>query len=89
MGIKADDIEKLFDRYYRVESNQMQQIAGFGIGLYLSAEIVKRHNGAIWVESEIGKGSTFSFKLLIGSVNAHLFSLLESKTICNAHCLLT
>ena len=63
MGIKADDQEKLFDRYYRVESNQMQQISGFGIGLYLSAEIVLRHNGKIWVESELGKGSIFFFKL--------------------------
>ena len=62
-GIKAEDQQKLFDRYYRVESNAAH-IAGFGIGLYLCAEIIQRHEGGkIWVESEIGKGSTFKFSI--------------------------
>ncbi|UEG54628.1 PAS domain-containing protein [Mucilaginibacter daejeonensis] len=63
MGIKEQDIEKLFDRYYRVEGEMTHTISGFGIGLYLSAEIIQRHNGRIWVESEYGKGSTFYFSL--------------------------
>jgi two-component system sensor histidine kinase VicK len=63
MGIAQHDIEKLFDRYYRVETNQMQHISGFGIGLYLSAEIVRRHNGEIWAKSELGTGSTFGFSI--------------------------
>jgi signal transduction histidine kinase len=53
----------IFDRFYRVSSPHTQNISGFGIGLYLSAEIIKRHNGRIWVESEKGKGSTFYFTL--------------------------
>ena len=61
MGIKQQDIEKLFERYYRVENNHT--ISGFGIGLYLSAEIIERHHGKIWIESELGKGSTFYFSL--------------------------
>ncbi len=65
MGIKAKDAERLFDRYYRVESRHTTNISGFGIGLYLSAEIIKRHNGEIWVESEIGVGSTFYFTIPI------------------------
>jgi PAS domain S-box-containing protein len=65
MGIKPDEQERLFDRYYRVESNQMKNISGFGIGLYLSAEIVNRHDGRIWVDSVLGEGSTFSFSLPI------------------------
>lgn len=65
MGIDADDMEKLFGRFYRVENKQTQLISGFGIGLYLSAEIVERHHGKIWVESEPGVGSTFFFNLPI------------------------
>jgi two-component system CheB/CheR fusion protein len=63
MGIKPQDQEKLFDRYYRIESVQTQAISGFGLGLYLSAEIIQRHNGKVWVESEMGKGSTFYFSI--------------------------
>ncbi|TKC08066.1 chemotaxis protein CheR [Pedobacter polaris] len=62
-GIKTEDLEKLFDRYYRVESAKTKTISGFGIGLYLCAEIIHRHNGKIWAESEIGKGSTFCFSI--------------------------
>ncbi len=63
IGIRAEDQEKLFDRYYRVETTNTQHISGFGIGLYLSAEIIQRHDGKIWVKSEPGKGSTFYFSL--------------------------
>ncbi|MCX2573132.1 PAS domain S-box protein [Pedobacter sandarakinus] len=63
IGISMDDAKKLFERYYRVQSNHT--ISGFGIGLYLSAEIIERHNGKIWVESEGGQGSTFYFSLPI------------------------
>ena len=63
MGIKPEDIDKIFDRYYRVAGDHMFSISGFGIGLYLCAEIIKRHHGQVWVESEFGKGSTFGFSL--------------------------
>jgi len=66
IGIKPQDLAQIFDRYYRVETNNTRHIAGFGIGLYLSAEIIKRHDGEIWVESESGKGSTFYFSLPLG-----------------------
>jgi len=62
IGIKPKDQEKLFQRFYRVEN---KNISGFGIGLYLASEIIQRHKGKIWVESEEGKGSTFSFSLPI------------------------
>ncbi|MBW7676359.1 sensor histidine kinase [Chryseobacterium chendengshani] len=61
MGIQPENLKKLFERYYRVE--QDNKIAGFGIGLYLSAEIIKAHGGEIWAESSLGKGSTFYFEL--------------------------
>jgi len=63
MGIKPQDLSQIFDRYYRVESNHTRHISGFGIGLYLCAEIINRHDGKIWAESESGVGSTFYFSL--------------------------
>lgn len=63
MGIKAHNLDKIFERYYRVETNHTQHISGFGIGLYLSAEIIERHEGRIWAESESGVGSIFYFSL--------------------------
>jgi two-component system sensor histidine kinase VicK len=63
MGIKPQDIDKLFNRFYRIETKHTENISGFGIGLYLSAEIIHHHNGKIWVESQSGVGSTFYFTL--------------------------
>lgn len=63
MGIRPRDLPRIFDRYYRSDSEHTRNISGFGVGLYLSAEIVRRHNGRIWAESEKGKGSTFYFTL--------------------------
>jgi PAS domain S-box-containing protein len=63
MGILPADQEKLFDRFYRVDSKQMVNISGFGIGLYLCDEIIRGHGGRIWVESELGVGSVFYFAL--------------------------
>ena len=59
IGIDAEALPHIFDRFYRIESQRTKDISGFGIGLYLSAEIVKLHGGRIWAESEYGKGSTF------------------------------
>ncbi len=63
VGIADKDIPKLFDRYYRTESATRSSTSGFGIGLYLSAEIIERHHGKIWAESQLDKGSTFYFSL--------------------------
>jgi two-component system CheB/CheR fusion protein len=61
-GVTPDKLEHLFDRYYRVEGNGIQG-SGLGLGLYISSEIIKKHNGQIGVDSELGKGSTFWFTL--------------------------
>ncbi|RYZ49828.1 MAG: PAS domain S-box protein, partial [Sphingobacteriales bacterium] len=61
-GIPADKIAHLFDRFYRVDDSGTQA-SGLGLGLYISADIIARHNGKIGVDSELGKGSTFWFTL--------------------------
>ena len=63
LGIKPEHLQHVFDRFYRVEHESAKDISGFGIGLYLSAEIVRLHEGKIWVESEFGVGSTFHFAI--------------------------
>ncbi|MBE5322074.1 PAS domain S-box protein [Pedobacter sp. MR2016-19] len=70
IGIKEDNIPKLFDRFYRVESSDTKTIAGFGVGLYICSEVIQRHGGKIWAESKLGQGSTFYFSLPIP--NDHL-----------------
>ncbi len=66
IGIQSHELAKLFDRFYRVENQQTKTISGFGIGLYLSAEIINLHHGKIWAESDYGTGSTFHFSLPVG-----------------------
>ena len=62
IGIPAENMPLLFDRYYRVD-NATMQFEGLGLGLFISSEILKRHYGSFWIESEEGKGSTFYFRL--------------------------
>ena len=63
VGVPISEREKLFERFYRSASVSSSTISGFGIGLYLSAEIIQHHEGKIWIESEMGKGSTFYFTI--------------------------
>jgi len=67
MGIEKENLPKLFERFYRVDNPQMATVSGFGIGLYLSSEIIIRHGGKIWAESTPGQGSTFYFSLPLAS----------------------
>lgn len=60
-GIQPEKVRYLFDRYYRAESTSHH--SGLGLGLYICAEIIKKHNGQIGAESELDKGSTFWFTL--------------------------
>jgi|GEM_PF-481153 len=64
IGIRKENLTKIFDLYYREEESS-RPFQGFGIGLSISSEIVHRHNGKIWAESEPGKGTTVYFTLPI------------------------
>ncbi|MDB5029847.1 PAS domain S-box protein [Mucilaginibacter sp.] len=65
IGIAKNQQERIFSRFYRVE-NLAAHMSGLGIGLYICHEIISRHKGKMWIESELGKGSTFFFELPIG-----------------------
>lgn len=65
IGIPAEDLPKIFDRFYRVDSSLRRGTAGAGLGLYLAKAIVEAHGGQIWVRSEPGKGTTFFIALPI------------------------
>lgn len=61
-GITKEKQKMIFDKYYQIKAREQK---GFGLGLYISKEIIDRHNGKIWIESRKGKGSTFYVSLPI------------------------
>lgn len=63
VGIPPTEIEAIFDLFYRVREGRGASAGGMGLGLFISREIVTRHDGRIWVESELGHGSTFHVEL--------------------------
>lgn len=63
MGIAPEDQARIFDRFYRVTASSTGNYPGMGLGLYISAQIIERHKGKIWVESELGKGAAFYFTI--------------------------
>lgn len=63
IGIPAPEQERLFQRFYRVDSSLRRKTQGAGLGLFLCKAIIEAHNGRIWVRSEPGKGSTFFITL--------------------------
>jgi len=65
IGIAAEDQPKIFEEFRQVGSDNAKKIEGTGLGLTLAKKFVELHGGRIWVESEVGKGSTFVFTLPI------------------------
>jgi len=63
IGISNDDLKKIFTKFYQAYTGEDRNNEGTGLGLFISKEIVKKHNGIIWAESEVGKGSRFVIQL--------------------------
>jgi PAS domain S-box-containing protein len=63
VGIPPESVSQLFSKFFRVDNLQTRNIGGTGLGLALVKELVEAHQGRVWVESEVGRGSTFSFTL--------------------------
>jgi PAS domain S-box-containing protein len=63
IGIARDYQQKIFQRFYQVTDHEVKSYPGLGIGLYICDEIIKRHGGRLWVESQKGEGASFYFTL--------------------------
>lgn len=68
-GIPAEDLPHVFDRFYRGGADD-SHVQGTGLGLAISKEIIDRHNGEIWAESVVGKGSTFHIRLAVAAAQS-------------------
>jgi signal transduction histidine kinase len=63
IGIPPDKLDKVFNKIYQVDSESTRRYGGVGVGLAIAKYIIESHKGRIWVESKIGKGSTFCFAI--------------------------
>ncbi len=63
IGIAKEDYEKVFEEFKQIDSSYSKQYQGTGLGLPLTRKLVELHEGKIWLESELGKGSTFTFTI--------------------------
>ena len=62
-GLPADALERVFERFYRVDKGRSREQGGTGLGLAIVKHIVQSHGGAVWAKSEVGRGTTFYFTL--------------------------
>jgi signal transduction histidine kinase len=76
-GIPAEAQTRIFERFYRVDGGDAQVVYGHGLGLYITKILVNAMEGDIWVESEPGQGSQFTFNLPMARTSA----VLEEKPI--------
>ena len=70
VGIPKTKQRRVFERFYRAHTGSPHDYGGMGVGLYIANEIVGRHDGRMWFESEEGRGSTFSFSLPVAEPDA-------------------
>ncbi len=80
-GISCKENERIFEYLYQGERNTEASRKGLGLGLYICKELVRRHGGRIWVESELGHGSTFFFTLPVFSVEQLLSPILTETNL--------
>ena len=65
IGIPSEHLDAIFEKFHQVEGSLQRSVSGTGLGLAITKGLVEAHQGKIWVESEVGKGSTFTFTLPI------------------------
>jgi len=67
IGIPKQELERIFERFYRVDTDSTNKVKGTGLGLSIAKHIVLQHDGRIWVESEVGKGTSVFFSVKKGT----------------------
>jgi signal transduction histidine kinase len=67
IGIKGDELGKLFNKFQQIESGTSRKFGGTGLGLAISKQLVELQGGRIWVYSKYGEGSTFTFQIPINT----------------------
>ena len=83
IGIRKEDIPKIFDKFQQIENTLSREVGGTGLGLPIAKQLTQAHKGLIWLESEINKGSCFNIAFPVMN-DFQIFKMNTNQTLCNA-----
>ena len=83
IGIERKDLNHVFDKFAQIENSLSRQVGGSGLGLPIARQLIESHNGAIWCDSEINKGSRFYFVIPIANDKSN-FNMIKKQLIQKA-----
>ena len=80
IGIERKDLNHVFDKFAQIENSLSRKVGGSGLGLPIARQLIESHNGAIWCDSEIGKGSRFYFVIPVANDKSN-FNMIKKQLI--------